>query len=282
MADVTDGDSGHEPDGDAMDLGDYCRHVEAYLCQKNDGHLIRIAGPSFTRVSGWARDGIPLAIVYRGVDRYFERYYARGQRRRPVHIDFCEGDVLAVFDEWRRAVGFHGAGEPPDGEACLRAAEENHAAKSHRGRRGADRQAGAGSVALRETGQTQSLQAHLERVIVRLTTLRAGGRLTPAADAAVDAAIRELDGKRGQAALLDGEARLALLGRLHDLDAQLLAAVAAGVGERERRAVEHQAEQDLAAFRAAMSPEGYERALAGNRAKLLRERTGLPIITYGD
>ena len=41
----------------------------------------------------------------RGIDRYFERYYAKGPRRRPVRVEFCEADVLDVFDEWRRAVG---------------------------------------------------------------------------------------------------------------------------------------------------------------------------------
>ena len=46
----------------------------------------------------------------RGIDRYFERYYAKGPRRRPVRVEFCEADVLDVFDEWRRAVGHPGRG----------------------------------------------------------------------------------------------------------------------------------------------------------------------------
>ena len=88
-----------------MDRDQYCRDVETYLCRKNDGHLIRIVGPAFELVSGWASRGIPAKVVRHGVDRYFERYYAKGPRRRPVRIDFCEADVLDAFDEWRRAVG---------------------------------------------------------------------------------------------------------------------------------------------------------------------------------
>ena len=84
---------------------DYCRQVEAYLCRKNDGHLIRIVGPAFEQVCGWAAKGVPLTVAMRGIDRYFERYYARGPRRRPVRIEFCEADVMDVFDEWRRALG---------------------------------------------------------------------------------------------------------------------------------------------------------------------------------
>jgi hypothetical protein len=84
---------------------EYCRAIEAYLCRKNDGHLIRIVGPSFEKVCSWAEQGVPIKVAFRGIDRYFERYYGKGPRRRPVRIDFCEADVLDVFDEWRRAVG---------------------------------------------------------------------------------------------------------------------------------------------------------------------------------
>ena len=76
----------------------YCREIEAYLTRKNDGHLVRIVGPSFDRVRGWAEQGVPLKVAFQGIDRYFERYYARGPRRRPVHIDHCEADVLEAFE----------------------------------------------------------------------------------------------------------------------------------------------------------------------------------------
>jgi hypothetical protein len=79
--------------------------VEAHLCRKNDGHLIRIVGPAFEQVCGWAVRGVPLTVAMRGIDRYFERYYAKGPRRRPVRVEFCEADVMDVFDEWRRALG---------------------------------------------------------------------------------------------------------------------------------------------------------------------------------
>jgi hypothetical protein len=49
--------------------------------------------------------GVPLKVAFRGIDRYCERYYAKGPRRRPVRIEFCEADILDLFDAWRRAVG---------------------------------------------------------------------------------------------------------------------------------------------------------------------------------
>ena len=65
---------------------DYSRQVEAYLCRKNDGHLIRIVGPVFEQVCGWALRGVPLKVAFAGIDRCFERYYAKGPRRRPLRI----------------------------------------------------------------------------------------------------------------------------------------------------------------------------------------------------
>jgi hypothetical protein len=251
---VSDEDAGQRP-ADSEDAGEYCRQVEAYLCRKNEGHLIRIAGPSFARVCGWADRAIPLNVVFRGIDRYFERYYSRGPRRRPVHIDFCEDDVLAVFDQWRRAVGVRAGG----GNEGASPAE----AESHKARRG-------------------SLPAHLDRVIVRLTTLRAGGRLAPEADAAVAAAIRELDAARSSAAHLRGEARDTCIGRLRDLDLQLASALRESIGAQQWQALEREARDELAAFKGGMTEDAYERAVAASATRLLRERTLLPTIAYDE
>src|SRR5256886_2978161 len=106
-----------------LDIQGYCREIEAYLCRKNDGHLIRVVGPSFELVSSWAAQGIPLKIAFRGIDRYFERYYSKGPRRRPVRIDFCEADVLDVFDEWRRALGLTNQGRVESQESRVEGRE---------------------------------------------------------------------------------------------------------------------------------------------------------------
>ena len=49
--------------------GAYCREIETYLCRRNGGHLIRIVGPAFERVCGWAEAGVPLQVVVEGIDR---------------------------------------------------------------------------------------------------------------------------------------------------------------------------------------------------------------------
>ena len=152
---------------------EYCRQIEAYLCRKNDGHLIRIVGPAFEQVCGWAARGVPLRVACRGIDRYFERYYAKGPRRRPVRIEFCEADVLDVFDEWRRAVGVPGrgcGGERDDGRLPGRAATSSR---------------------LRTPDARARFPRISTRVVARLTALRAGADRS--LDAVVDDAVRELD-----------------------------------------------------------------------------------------
>lgn len=235
-----------------MDLNpeDYCRQVEAYLCRKNDGHLIRIVGPAFEQVCGWATRGVPLKVALGGIDRYFERYYAKGPRRRPVRIEFCEADVLDAFDQWRRAVGISAGAVSAEGTPD-----------------------GAGEDADRHRG---SLPAHLDRVIARLTALRAGPdrRL----DATLDAAVRELDGARARAKGLRGEAREAFLTRLQELDASVIAAARAQLEDAERDACRAEADAELAPFRARLARDEYDRAHAACVDRLVRERYRLPSI----
>ena len=100
----------HETDATSpavTDIGAFCRAVEAHLCRVNGGHLVRIVGPAFELVAGWAKEGMPLRIVLHGVDRTVARLTAKGPRRRPVRIEFCEADVRDAADQWRRAVGVH-------------------------------------------------------------------------------------------------------------------------------------------------------------------------------
>ena len=62
---------------------EYCREIESYLCRKNDGHLIRVVGPSFDLVTSWAAAGVPLNVAFNGIDRRVERYYSQGAAAAP-------------------------------------------------------------------------------------------------------------------------------------------------------------------------------------------------------
>jgi hypothetical protein len=237
---------------------DYCHEIESYLCRKNDGHLIRVVGPSFDLVCRWAADGVPLKVAFRGIDRYFERYYAKGPRRRPVKIDFCEPDVLDVFDEWRRALGLRRARTMAEREGVAVAEPEDPAAAKP----------GA------------SLPAHLERAVLRLTSARAGGTISAAFDGLIDRVAAELDAVRGHNGGIRGEARQALLDRLTSIDAELAAAGRAELSAPVLEECVRQADEDLAPFRATMAPDAFGRAREAAAARLVRERLSLPTISY--
>lgn len=227
------------------DPAEYCRAIETYLCRKNEGHLIRIVGPVFEQVAGWAAQGVPLAVAYRGIDQYCERYYAKGQRRRPVRVEFCEADVLSLFDDWRRAVG---VGRLDDGAAD----------------------------SVQEKRDT--LPAHIDRVMARLTAMRA----TVSADfgAQLEAAVRELDAARAGARQARGEARAALLARLAALDGQLLQSARRQLDEARTVQLASAAAADIAPFAARMSPEARAQATDAAFERLLRDSVGLPNLVH--
>ena len=180
------------------EIAEYCRELEAYLCRKNGGHLIRIVGPAFDLVTRWAEQGVPFNVACAGIDRFFERYYRKGPRRRPVRVEFCEADVLDAFDDWRRAVGVrsHPALHRPDADADLGDEASRHPRRP-------------------------SLALHIERAVARLTALRGGAEA--ALHTSLGDAVRELDAMLGDARRARGESRDAIVRRLAAIDASLIA-----------------------------------------------------------
>jgi hypothetical protein len=229
-----------------MNPGDYCRELEAYLCRKNDGHLIRIAGPAFERVCGWAEQGIPFKVACRGIDRYFERYHAKGPRRRPVRIEFCEADVLDVFDEWRRAIGV-GMSQP-------------------------------GDQTVRDAART-SLPAHLQRVVQKLSSARANAEEPVAA--VLDRSLDAIEELRGGSSALRGQARAHAVERLAQIDREMMDAIRAALAPGVLAELRREADEELAGFGSRISPAAYADAVAGATRRLIRERLGLPRIEYG-
>jgi hypothetical protein len=233
-----------------MDSAEYCREIETHLCRKNEGHLIRIVGPAFEQVCGWATLGVPLKIAFRGIDQYCERYYAKGPRRRPVRIEFCEADILDLFDSWRRAVGVGvGGGATPAAEPPARKAP---------------------------------LAAHIERAVARLTTLRGGGKRSAEFAGRVDAVVRELDHLAADARAARGDRRAVIIDRLQTLDGEL---IEAAVKETQTDAsivatLNREAEAELAPFISRMPEQALDRARVAAFQRLLRDALGLPLLQY--
>jgi hypothetical protein len=231
-----------------LDLGDYCRQVEEYLTRVNGGHLVRIVGPGFDLVRQWGEDGIPLNVVFRGIDRRAERHRA-GHARRPLRIEFCEADVREVFDGWRRAVGLSaaGAGGPEGTEADAEP-------------------------------RRRSLSRHLDRAIERLGAI--GGRLD-LPEAFRDAAGRllmDVMAVREASKKARGAAREELIARLRVLDLDLVAAARGSASPDVVAALHREAEQDLAPYRDRLAGDAWQRSVEVIVGRLLRDRFGLPTV----
>ena len=230
-----------------IDPARYCRDIETYLCQKNDGHLIRIVGPAFEKVCGWAERGVPLKVAFRGIERYFERYYAKGGRRRPVRIEFCEADVLDAFDDWRRAVGVTAAVDPGNEW---------------------------------ETNRKPALALHIERVVQRLRTIDASSSLSNPLQEIVRKTLTELERLATEAPSARGEKRAKVLERLSSLDSALLEASLGEIDAARASDLTREADAELAPFGARMAPDVREQALVAAYHRLVREALGMPTVRY--
>lgn len=226
-----------------FDPEQYCRELEAYLCRKNDGHLIRIAGPAFERVSSWAQQGVPLSVAREAVDRCFERYHRRGPRRRPLRIEFCEADVLDGFDVWRRAVGVARVDET-------------------------------------KTRARASLAAHLERVGLHLDELTVSGALPASLQQTLKDVAGEVKRMAPSARGVRGAARDAALDRLAELERVVDEAIVAASDAAVRDEANAVAREQLAPFRDRMPAEALASSSRAAAARYLRQRYGLPTLLF--
>jgi hypothetical protein len=228
-----------------LDFGDYCRQLEAYLCQKNGGHLVRIVGPAFEQVRAWAEQGIPLTVARRGIDRCVERRQAKGSlRTRPLRIEFCEHDVLDVYDEWRRAVG-----------VSLPTADTESSAP-----------------------RKPALTSHFERVVARLVARRVPR--SPGFERYLERLLAELDRLSADSGHARGDARAAVVERLAILDGELMAAAATELDPRAAADTLKEAEVELESFGSRMAPDVRARAVKAAYDRLVREMLGLPNLRY--
>jgi hypothetical protein len=229
---------------DTRAVADYCRQIESYLCQKNGGHLVRVVGPAFEEVRGWARQGIPLKIAFRGIDQCCERYVAKGTRRRPIRIEFCAADILELFDDWRRAVGV----APIDAPAS--------------------------------PTRKPSLASHVERVVARLIALRGSEGGAPLPGSAIDEAVQALDRIADESQKARGAEREALIAELASIDRGLLALVAGSLDEATCGRLRREAEEELAAFGERMPPDARAAAIDAAYLRLVRESARFPRVAF--
>lgn len=246
-------------DPGGVDIGEYCRSVEMHLTRVNAGQIVRIVGPGFELVRGWALEGVPLSVVYRGIERKAERH-KQGKSTRPLRIEFCEGDVRSIFDDWRRAIGLM-----PSAHAVASSAESAQAPDE--------------DTTVEETvasDRKPSLSRHLDRSVTKLT--RAAGR-TDLPDALRDrltALLEELTALRESARTARGAAREPIESAVAGVHDALMTAARAAAPHELLAALGREARDELAQYRQRLPGPAWERALGITTDRLLRERWDLP------
>ena len=238
-----------------MDPGAYCREIESYLCRCNHGHLIRIVGPAFERVRGWAEAGVPLQVVTTGIDRRLARYRASGPRRRPSASSSARPTC------WMPSANGAGrVGVAPAPGGAVDAAD----AADRAGRSGPRR---------------PSLPRHVDRVLERVSNRLARDEMAADLRAALTRLAADLDALRPAARGARGAARRTLIDRLAEIDRVLLASVRGAAGPALDE-VETDARAELASFRSRLDPDAYTRAVEASVDRLLRVRLRLPAVRF--
>ena len=233
------------------DVADYCRQVEAHLTRINGGHLVRVVGPGFALVKKWADEGVPLSVVFRGIELKAERH-AAGASKRPLRIEFCEGDVRALYDDWRRAIGVS-VTPPSDADADSATPQDPSPGPKKR-----------------------SAPKAIDRAIDRLGRLAGRLELPEEFRDAMSRLIEQLSTLREELAHTRGPARDRVLERLGPLESELLEHARGVVPADVLREITSRAEQDLAPYRERLSPEAWARAISVTVDRGVREHLELP------
>jgi hypothetical protein len=233
-----------------IDLGDFCRRVEEHLTRVNQGQIIRVVGPAFELVRGWALEGMPLSIVMHGIDLKAERHRA-GRSTRPLRLEFCEHDVRDVYVRWRRSVGLANVRGDSAGEAEAPEPEKE---------------------------KRPSLSRQLDRALDKLARVAGRLDLAEAFRVEVSRAIEQLSTMREAARGARGDAKQALVERLPAMDAALMAAARAAIDAAVLERLTAEASEDLAAYRGRLPQEVWRRSVDRALDRLVRDHLGLPTL----
>lgn len=239
------------------DVADYCRQVEAHLTRINGGHLVRVVGPGFALVKQWADEGVPLSVVFKGIEQKADRHKA-GASRRPLRIEFCESDVREVFEAWRRATGIAADGG--------RSFSSGNAAGPE------------GPASIGDEPKRRSPSKSIDRAIERLGRVAGRLELSDEFRDAVSHAIERLSAVREGLAHSRGPARDPWLAQLEPIERDLMTQARRVVDAQVLRGLTEQAEREMAPYRDRLAPGAWQRAVTVTVERGVRAHLGLPTL----
>lgn len=106
-----------------MNYFKYFSEIEEAFIRRRGRNLL-LSPLDWALIEAWQERGIPLRIVLRGIEKVFDTYDKKPDRRRPIKsLMYCREEIEAQYAEWKDSqIGKNGAEavaleEPPGGVA---------------------------------------------------------------------------------------------------------------------------------------------------------------------
>ena len=80
----------------------YFTEIEEYFVRRRGKHML-VSPLDWSLIETWKQAGIPLHIVFRGIDRALEKRGSGAGGRRINSISYCQPAVMECFEEHRQA-----------------------------------------------------------------------------------------------------------------------------------------------------------------------------------
>jgi hypothetical protein len=96
-----------------MNYFNYFTEIEDAFVRRRGKHLF-LSPMDWALMETWKEQGIPLHLVLRGVERSFDSYESKPQKRSVKSLLYCQEEVEAQYAEWLE--GQVGANPPSNGE----------------------------------------------------------------------------------------------------------------------------------------------------------------------
>ncbi len=99
------------------DFRKYFSRVESYFALKRE-QILLLSPEEFELVEQFYRKNVPVKLILRGIDRFFEKKKKnRRKRRRPVFLTHVQADIEEVIADYsRKGIGSHIANAPTETE----------------------------------------------------------------------------------------------------------------------------------------------------------------------
>ncbi|MBI2822403.1 MAG: hypothetical protein HYX74_09275 [Acidobacteria bacterium] len=89
----------------------YFTEIEEYFVRQRGKHML-VSPLDWSLLESWKQVGIPLHVVFRGIERALHKHQARGTLNRVNSIFYCQPSVMECFEEYQQSTV--GQADPTD------------------------------------------------------------------------------------------------------------------------------------------------------------------------